>query len=199
MIRQMRTTDINGVVLVERAAWGEAAASEEQIRERLLVFPEGSIVAENSEGKIIGYASSQLVDQISTKSWNQQTDNGYITNTHKPQGQIAYGVSMSALPEGARYGVGAHVIAYYHDIYIKSKRCSLLCLGSRLPGFKKWHQEHNGDIKAYLSQTPKFSKEFSCDPELRLYQKNGFQLLWEIPHYFNDPESLDYGAMIARR
>lgn len=196
MIRTMTENDIDTVVLIEQIAWGEAAASKEQIQQRFSVFPEGSVVAENEDGKLIGYASSQLVAQISTKSWNEQTDNGYITNTHVPNGQIAYGVSMSALPEAASYGVGAHVINHYHDIYIKSQRCSVLCLGSRLPGFRRWREKYQSDIKAYLIQE---SGGLSKDPELRLYQKNGFQLLWEIPEYFDDPDSLDYGAMITRR
>ncbi len=196
MIRTIKPADIKQVAHIERIAWGNSAASIEQIRQRAFVFPEGSIVAENEQGKIIGYASSQLVNTISTKSWAEQTDNGFITKTHQPDGQIAYGVSMSALPEGANYGVSANVIAYYHDIYIKSERCSTLCLGSRLPGFKIWHQKTQGDIKAYLVETP---SGYSRDPELRLYQKNGFQLLWEIPYYFTDSDSFDYGAMIARR
>lgn len=196
MIRNMKPEDINQVVQVEQTAWGDAAATIEQINQRASIFPEGSIVAENPQGKIIGYASAQLVNSISTKSWEQQTDNGFITNTHDPDGKIAYGVGMSALPEGANYGVGAHVITHYHDIFIKSKRCSILSLGSRLPGFKRWHEKNRGDIKTYLAQN---HGAYSHDPELRLYQKNGFQLLWEIPGYFSDPDSLDYGAMIVRR
>ena len=196
MIRTMKTEDISQVQKIEQIAWGDAAATVDQIKQRSSVFPEGSIVAEDDKVKIIGYASAQLVQSISTKSWEQQTDNGYITNTHDPDGQIAYGVGMSALPEGAHYGGGAHVIAHYHDIFIKSKRCSILCLGSRLPGFERWNKKHQGDIKMYLTQN---SGSYSQDPELRLYQKNGFQLLWEIPNYFDDPSSLDYGAMIVRR
>lgn len=192
----MKPEDIDQVVQVEQTAWGDAAATPGQIKQRASVFPEGSIVAEDQNGKIIGYAAAQLVNSISTKSWNEQTDNGCIINTHDPDGQIAYGVSMSALPEAANYGVGAHVIAHYHDIFIKSKRCSILCLGSRLPGFKRFQEKQKEGIKTYLAST---SGGYSRDPELRLYQKNGFQLLWEIPDYFNDPDSLDYGAMIVRR
>lgn len=196
MIRTMKAEDVNQVLEIEQVAWGKAAATVDQIKQRSSVFPEGSIVAEDENGKIIGYASAQLVQSISTKSWDKQTDNGYITNTHYPDGQIAYGVGMSALPEGAHYGVGAHVIAHYHDIFIKTKRCSILCLGSRLPGFKRWHKKNHGDIKMYLAQE---SGRYSQDPELRLYQRNGFKLLWEVSNYFNDPDSLDYGAIIIRR
>ena len=103
---------------------------------------------------------------------------------------------MSALPEGARYGVGGMVIDYYYHAFIKTGKCSLLCLGSRLPGFSKWSASNNQDIKNYLSIN---HNGFSRDPELRLYQKNGFQLLWSIDGYYPDEDSLNYGAMIVRR
>jgi hypothetical protein len=196
IIRKMNEQDIEGVAAIEAVAWGESAATLDQICDRMKVFPEGSIVAQTSEGKLIGYASSQLVNQISNKSWDMQTDNGSIKATHLDDGTIAYGVSMSALPEGAKYSVGAAIIQHYYDIFIKSKRCSVLCLGSRLPGFHRWKQENNGDIKQYLAQS---FGGFSRDPELRLYQKNGFQLLWEIPGYYPDVDSQNYGAMIVQR
>ncbi len=195
-VRTMNNDDISQVEAIEQVAWGDSAATIEQIRQRLHTFPMGSIVAETGSNKLVGYASAQLVDQISTKSWAKQTNDGTITSTHKPNGQIAYGVSMSALPEGAKYGVGASVIAHYYDIFINSGLCSILCLGSRLPGFQKWHEKTNGDIKCYLNQE---IGGLSRDPELRLYQKNGFQLLWEIEGYYPDQQSLDFGAMIVRR
>ncbi len=197
-IRTMKSEDIEKVIEIERIAWANEAATVQQIFSRISTFPEGSIVAESNDGKIVGYAAAQLVNQISTKSWAKQTDEGNITRTHKPNGMLAYGVGMSASPEGAKCGasVGACVISHYHDIFIKSGRCSNLCLGSRLPGFKQWHKKTSRDIKAYLNQSV---GGYSRDPELRLYQKNGFQLLWEIEGYYPDSKSLDYGAMITRR
>ncbi|TMP81610.1 hypothetical protein CWB73_06895 [Pseudoalteromonas phenolica] len=192
IVRTMNLEDIKKVREVELAAWGEEAATDEQITQRSLTFPMGSVVVEDENGVIVGYAASQLVDHISTKSWAKQTDNGFITKTHRPDGQLAYGVSMS----GVKNGVGAAVISYYHDIYIKSGLCSILCLGSRLPGFQAWHNRTKKDIKSYLSDQV---GGLSRDPELRLYQKNGFQFLWAINGYFSDAKSLDYGALIVRK
>lgn len=195
-IRQMKISDITQVQSIEQTAWGDSAATYEQIKKRFKIFPTGSVVIENEAGKLVGYAAAQLVNEISTKSWAEQTDNGFITHTHVPKGQIAYGVSMSALPEGAKYGVGSIVIQHYYEIFISSGLCSVLCLGSRLPGYSKWYEKNQGNIKSYLSHA---TSGFSRDPELRLYQKNGFQLLWEIEGYYPDRDSLDYGAMIVQR
>jgi hypothetical protein len=196
IIRTMNKDDIPQVENIERVAWGDSAATTAQITQRSQVFPTGSIVVEINGGKLIGYASAQLVNHISNKSWSEQTDKGSISGTHIPHGQIAYGVSMSALPEGAKYGVAGLVISHYQEIFIASGMCSILCLGSRLPGFGKWHRGTKGSIRSYLS---KRTRGFSRDPELRLYEKNGFQLLWEIESYYPDEESLDFGAMIVQR
>jgi hypothetical protein len=194
-IRELQDCDVNEVAKIEQRVWGDEGANEEQIRSRRDVFPQGSIVAELPNGKIAGYAVAQLVKHISTGSWAEQTDNGMITNTHKPDGTIAYGVNMSALPEGARYGVSGAVIDYYYDQFIANGSCYLLCLGARLPGFTRWHKAHKGSVREYLSQT---SRGLSLDPELRLYEKNGFRLLWSIPGYFPDTVSMNNGAMIGR-
>lgn len=195
-IRTIEPTDVDAVAEVERIAWGDAAASAETIATRADVFPEGSIVAVE-DGKIVGYAAAQLTAQISTKSWAEQTDNGEIRASHVPEGRLAYGVSMSALPGVSGEGVAAHVIAYYTDAFLGSGRCSALCLGSRLPGFSRWsaRAENSGDLGEYVLPTPDGRVR---DPELRLYAKNGFQVLWELPEYFPDPESCDHGAMIVR-
>ena len=188
----MNKNDIPAVAKVERLAWGDEAASVEQITQRLATFSAGSIVAINQQEQIVGYAAAQLVNQISTSSWAKQTGDGTIANTHKANGQFVYGVSMS----GIQNGVSTAVIEYYYNIFISSGQCNFLCLGSRLPGFQKWYNETGGDIKTYLR---KQKKGFHRDPELKLYQKLGFEFMWEMPEYFPDPKSLNWGAFIIMR
>lgn len=195
-IRNLEPGDLDTVAEVERIAWGEGAASRETIKTRAEVFPDGSIVAVD-EGRIVGYAAAQLTAQISTKSWAEQTDNGEIRGSHVPEGRLAYGVSMSALPGISGEGVARYVIAHYTNIFLGTGRCSALCLGSRLPGFSRWsaRQDNSGDLGEYVLPTPEGRVR---DPELRLYAKNGFNVLWELPEYFPDPDSCDHGAMIVR-
>ena len=194
-IRTINEDDIREVADIEQRVWGEEGATADQIAARMNTFPLGSIVAELPNGELAGYAVAQFVSHISTGSWADQTDNGMIAKTHRPDGAIAYGVNMSVPPEGARYGISGAVINYYYDEFITKGKCSLLCLGSRLPGYRRWHEKYGGSIRNYLSLT---SKGLSIDPELRLYQKNGFRLLWSIPDYFPDNASMNYGAMIGR-
>ncbi len=182
------------VVQVEIEVWGEEAATANQIQSRRVVCPEGSIVAILPDGSVGGYAAAQRVDRISTGSWNDQTDNGELSATHISDGAIAYGVNMSVPATSASFGLSRAIIAYYARIFIKDGGCSLMCLGSRLPGYTRWQKRYNGTIQDYLDLR---RNDRPIDPELCLYEKAGFKLLWEIPGYFPDQKSSDFGAMIA--
>lgn len=194
-IRVLHERDIHEVAKLEQTVWKSEGATAEQIQSRQDIFSQGSIVAELPDGRIIGYAVTQLVEQISTGSWASQTDDGMISRTHKEDGTIVYGVNMSVLPEGAGYNVSGAVIDFVYDQFITNGFCNIICLGSRLPGFARWQDKHDRSIHDYLSR---HHKGMSIDPELRLYEKNGFKLLWSIPDYFPDPVSLNFGAMIGR-
>lgn len=196
IIRQIQETDFAQVQELENVVWGGEGASIEQIESRWRTFPQGSIVAELNTKKIVGYAVAQRVNQLSASSWSEQTDQGMITETHREDGIIAYGVNMSVLKKVASLKISHSIIDHYHKIFIREGRCSILALGSRLPGFAKWKLRTSGTVRQYLCE---LSGSRSIDPELRLYQKNGFELLWEIPGYFPDEDSGNYGAMIIQR
>ena len=195
-IRKIEPEDLDAVLDVERTAWGESAATRQSVVARAAAFHEGSIVAVLN-GQIVGYAAAQLTDKISTGTWAEQTDDGNISNTHVPDGRLAYGVSMSALPGISGEGVAHHVVAHYADIFLTSGRCSALCLGSRLPGYARWVRlpDTSGNLDDYVKLQHNGRVR---DPELRLYASNGFDVLWSLPGYFPDAASLDHGAMVVR-
>lgn len=195
-IRKFEINDLDAVVEIEKKAWASNSASVDMIKTRANVFPDGSIVA-IKDNRIVGYAAAQLVNHISTGTWANQTDGGQIARTHSDEGKIAYGVNMSALPVAASESVAEHVIGHYYDIFIGSGRCELLCLGSRLPGYAKWIKNGNGSrLSEYLK--PQDNGRVR-DPELYLYQKHGFGVLWGLPEYFPDVSSANAGAMVYRK
>lgn len=193
-VRTLRTTDIAAVAEVEKIAWGESAATPATIAQRAAVFAPGSIVV-MSGGEIVGYAASQLTGNISTGSWSDQTDDGQITQTHQSCGTLAYGVSMAARPCAAGKGVAYHVIEHYAKMYLGGG-CHALCVGSRVPGFARWlGMNPGGRLDRYL--TPAQGGR-SRDPEVRLYNSGGFQVLWGLPDYYPDAKSAGHGAMMVR-
>jgi len=195
-IRKLVSGDVAKLVLLEQEVWGGDGASEEQIVSRAEVFPDGSLVAELDSGTLIGYAVVQRVDAISTKSWAEQTDEGLLIGTHRLNGKILYGVNLSVVAQGSKYGVSGAFIEYCISTFVTTGNCNALCLGSRLPGFARWRSKTGGKIRDYLGRK---NKGYFCDPELKIYQKHGFSFLWEMENYFIDPDSCDYGAMIVRR
>ena len=195
-IRTLKPADIDRVAQVERTAWGDMAATPDTIRKRARVFEDGSIVAVQ-DGEIQGYAAAQLTRHLSTGTWAEQTDDGALAASHVPDGRLAYGVSMSAMPGVKGEGVAFHVVAHYARIFLGTGRCSALCVGSRLPGFARW-KKRNGSDAALADYVQPSDDGRPRDPELRLYASNGFNVLWELPDYFPDAESLNHGAMVIR-
>ncbi len=194
-IERIGCKDIAEVAELERQVWGDAAASADQIASRARVFNDGSLIARLPSGKIAGYAVVQRVDHISTGSWDLQTDGGLIERTHRSEGRLLYGVNLSVLAAGAPHGLSRALIEYCYETFVARGPCVGICLGSRVPGFARWSEGNGRDIRRYLADRP---RGFSRDPELRIYEKHGFRVLWEMDGYFSDPESLNYGAMILR-
>lgn len=193
-VRTLRPSDVPVVAEVERIAWGEQGATPDVIAKRAEVFEKGSIVVVKDD-VIVGYAASQLTDKISTGSWSAQTDDGQIAGSHVPGGSLAYGVSMSARPGLSGKGVAYHVIAYYADMYLGGG-CQALCVGSRVPGFAKWHAANpDMSLQDYLKP---MDDGRSRDPEIRLYNSGDFRVLWGLPDYYPDNKSEGHGAMMIR-
>jgi ribosomal protein S18 acetylase RimI-like enzyme len=195
IIQHVEDHDIPELAALEAATWGEAGAGAETIRTRAEIFRDGSLIARLPSGSIGGYVVVQRVDSISTASWSVQTDNGGITRTHCPSGRLLYGVNLSVLPEGARHGVSRALIEHCYRVFVASGACAGICLGSRVPGFARWARANDPKIGSYLALR---SRGLSFDPEIRIYEKNGFRILWELRDYFEDPASLNFGVMLLR-
>ncbi len=73
----------------------------------------------------------------------------------------------------------------------------MLVLGIRLLGFSTWTNRTVNGITDYIKA--RRQNGWSVDPEPRLYQKNGFEVVFEIESYFPCKDSLDYGALIVKR
>ncbi len=104
-VREGRIDDLEGILSVEEEAWPKGLrASREMFECRLTTFPQGTFVAE-AGGKIEGVVvteilNSDLINHIRT--WDETTDNGYIRNTHNPEGDTIYGVNLSVSPRAQK-------------------------------------------------------------------------------------------------
>lgn len=191
-VTQFTLSRLDEVVELEQRVWGAEGATKELVMSRYETFPRGSVIVLDDNDGIVGYAAVQKVSHICADSWYQQTDNGLSIKTHCLDGHILYGIGMA----GEQCGAGTLIIDYVYDEFINSGECGMLVLGSRVPGYKKWFEKTGQNVRTYIHK--KRSDGYSIDPELFLYQKNGFQILYDIPKYFLCEQSLNNGVMIVK-
>jgi len=187
-IRQAKIEDIPQILNVEKGAWNEdKAASQEMFESRIKTFPEGVLVAE-SDGKIVGVVVTEKVNydyKNEAYTWYEITDNGFIRNSHNPDGDTIYGVDLSVSPEFQNSGIGTKLLESIGKMAI---RCNVKqgMLGGRIPEYHKYAGKMT--VEDYVNS--------DLDSEVRFYKKAGLKIVKIIPNYFKDPESLDYGILL---
>lgn len=193
-IRQVKSKDMRKILRIEREAWPEGLrATREMFHSRLKTFPEGFLCAvENRD--VQGFVVTEILNydiQRSSLSWQEATDNGYIRNTHNPNGDTLYGVSLSVSP-CARKGVAIALLEAAGKFAIK-RGLKRVLFGSRLPRYHKYAAQMS--IDEYVSAKTRTGRYL--DPELGMYQSIGLKPLKVIPKYIKDPESLNYGILVV--
>jgi len=196
-IRQARLEDIPQILDVEKVTWGEKnAASKQMFESRIKTYPKGILVAEIDD-KIVGVVATERINyDFNNKSctWNEITDNGFIKNSHNPQGNIIYGVDLSVKPEFQNYGIGSKLLESIARLAI-TYNVKWGILGGRIPDYHKYVDKMNPE--EYIKATVKTKKGIEpLDPEIRFYKRAGLKIIKLIPDYFNDPESLNYGIIL---
>jgi len=207
-VREGRIDDLEGVLLVEEEAWPKGLrASREMYESRLETFPQGTFVAE-AGGKIEGVVVTEILDSDlinHIRTWDETTDNGYIRNTHNPEGDTVYGVNLSVSPR-AQKRLAIALLEAVGKLVIK---CNLKqgLLGGRIPGFAKHFKQYcqkknlssvsnkkrDKIAEEYLWVTTSHSR--ALNPEIGFYKKLGLRLVKLLPGYIEDPQSLNYGVL----
>lgn len=200
---QLRRDELlDEVMRVEREAWPkEVQATREKFASRLNVFPDGFFLGEVEGYGLMGVSTSEIIDLDPDKpplSWEEITDNGFMTKTHKKDGNALYVVSVGVsrrVEELGIKGVGSSLVSSQKDLTSKLG-LNYLVLGARISGYGKYLSEHPGvDVQDYLNQ--KRENGETLDPEIRFYERNGLKVVQAVPNYMeDDPESLNYGAVM---
>lgn len=193
--RKAELNDVSNLAELERKVWGENGASKEMLISRINVFSEGNIIAVY-KGNIVGYVGVEYcynVSKIYFFSWNTVTDDGYIKNSHKKDGKFIYGINLSVDNKMTGYNISLGLTLRVWLLMIKNNKRGVF-LGARIPGFRGY-KKHNPSIKPdeYIRL---LRHGHYRDPELRLYEKDGFYPIKAIPNYFPDPKSENYGALL---
>lgn len=199
IIRKATISDIDGMVMLEKKIWGGEGADEEKIKARIRTFPSGNLIA-LYDNNVVGYTSFQYVNDVVNGpafTWSEITDNGRTEKSHKPNGPFSYGINLSVHPSMNGLKVAEGLILHgLADMIRNNKKGGLI--GSRIPGFAKYHK-HHPDIKIEEYIALRRHNNKLRDPELAIYEDDGFAPIKILPEYFPDPASLNYGILVYHK
>lgn len=196
VVRNTRAEDFPGIIALCREVYVNSVPwNEEQLASHLRVFPEGQIVAVESESqRVVGTAASLCVywdDYDMQTSWRDFTDRGMFTNHDPVHGRTLYGAEVMVLPSMQGKGVGSKIYQARRDLVERLKLLRIRA-GARLRGYHKYA----GRMSAGEYVIAVVRGELS-DATLSFQLRHGFHVLGVVAGYLlHDPESLGYAAVI---
>lgn len=193
IVRPLRIDDYENLVELQQKCFpGMSLWKKEQFQSQLDHFPNGQICVELA-GKIIGSSSSLIIDfdEYGEKhSWEDITDNGYITN-HDPEGDTLYGIEIMVDPEYRAMKIGRRLYQARKEL-ARNLNLKRIIIGGRVPNYHKYSKEMS--IYDYV-QAVMDKKLF--DPVLTFQLANGFTLKRILPDYLgSDEESHGFALLL---
>jgi predicted amidohydrolase/GNAT superfamily N-acetyltransferase len=193
IVRQMTPDDITAVIELQlRAFPGLPPWRPEQLERHLAVFPEGQLVVADGAGRILGSASSLLIDwddYAESANWSSITGDGSF-DTHNPLGMTLYGADMGVDPEARKQGIGTALYEARKDL-IRERGLKRLLTGGRIAGYGAVADEMTA--KEYVASVVDGKRR---DPALSFQLENGLVVLDVVPGYMHDLESHGFATVL---
>lgn len=196
VVRRARAGDFAGIRALSALVYpGTPSWSETQLASHLQVFPDGQLVAVNTEsGALIGMAASLIVlwdDYSLGSNWRDLTNGGMFTNHDPANGRTLYGAEVMVHPEWQGKGVGKALYAARRAL---ARRLGLLRIraGARLRDFHRYagHLTPGEYVAAVVRGS-------LADRTLSFQLGQGFQVIGVVSGYLtHDPESQGHAAVI---
>jgi len=192
-VRAMTVDDIPSVIALQlRAFPGLPPWRHDQLTNHLRVFPDGQLVAESTEGQIVGSASSLLIDwddYAESANWSSITGDGSF-DTHNPLGKTLYGADMGVDPEARKQGIGTALYEARKDL-IRDRGLKRLLTGGRIPGYSTVAESMTA--KEYVAEVVDGKLR---DSALSFQLENGLVVLDVVPGYMHDLESHGFATVL---
>lgn len=160
-------------------------------------------------GRIEGTMACQVTDKRieDFTSWEETTDNGYLTTTHNPSGKFFYVINLAVTPKGSEVNLSDFLVTNMYGRFVEQRKEATLLL-SRIPDLSKWLQENNVEFERlttleqdalateYLSATKIVEgKEVPYDGILHRMIREGSRPVRAVREGFQDPPSHNYGVL----
>ncbi len=192
-IRPLSLSDLPAVVALQQRAFPDMPIWKiEDLAHHLTIFPEGQIVAIDQTGRIVGSASSLIIDwddYFESAQWSTITEHGTF-NTHNPLGITLYGADMSVDPDMRRQGIGTLMYDARKQL-VKDRGLKRMLAGGRIPGYVQ--VQHEMSPKQYITEVIQGKRK---DPTLNFQLRNGFVVLDIVPDYLKDKQSAGFATLL---
>jgi GNAT superfamily N-acetyltransferase len=196
VVRLTRSEDIPGIIdLCERVYPFSPPWKAEQLQSHIDVFPEGQLVAQDSDSdRILGMVASLIVfwdDYGFSDDWRTFTGRGFFENHDPVNGKTLYGAEIMVDPIARKRGVGSALYAARFELAV---RLSLkrIRAGARLRGYHNYSAQLTPE-----KYVEKVVRSEIYDPTLSFQLGRGFKVLGVVSDYLkSDPESAGCVAII---
>ena len=143
-IRQADKHDVDGCYRTESACYTSDGATREKILKRIMLFPEGFLVAE-SKGEIIGLINSASTDK------EEITDEEFKDMVgHVKEGGNMVVFSLAVLPEFQGNGISKQLMARFIEVSkgLKKEKILLICKSDLIPYYHRFGFLYSGKSKS---------------------------------------------------
>jgi predicted amidohydrolase/ribosomal protein S18 acetylase RimI-like enzyme len=189
----MTPDDIPAVIELQiRAFPGLPPWRPAQLAHHLEVFPEGQLVACDANGRVLGSASSLLIDwddYAESANWSSITGDGSF-DTHNPLGKTLYGADMGVDPAARQQGIGSTLYEARKEL-IRERGLKRLLTGGRISGYGELADRMTA--RDYVSDVVDGKRR---DPALTFQLENGLVVLDVVPGYMRDAESHGFATVL---
>lgn len=196
-IRRWTQQDIPKIVEVQLAAWSEYPPAEQyderMFAHQLAAFPEGQFLAELEGGRVVGYATAQIVQlddaEIQEYSYDELTGAGTFS-THDPAGDTLYGADVAVHPDFRGRGVSSRLYTARKKLLRRYNLRRMIAFG-RIPGYR----EVAGQISAreYVDQVVGGERR---DQALTAHLKAGYQVKEVRLDLMSDQASANWATLL---
>ena len=133
-IRQANKHDVDGCYRAESACYTSDGATREKILKRIMLFPEGFLIAE-SKGEIIGLINSASTDKEDITDEELKDMVGHV----KDGGNMVI-FSLAVLPEFQGNGISKQLMARFIEISktLKREKILLICKSRLVPYYQNY-------------------------------------------------------------
>ncbi|MFM9826867.1 GNAT family N-acetyltransferase [Flavobacterium sp.] len=196
VLRNATPDDAIQMEYVQRHCYPTLHQSELLTRDHFInhikVFAAGQLVIEK-EGNILASASTfRCYFPEHDSTFLEETDNLWITNAHKPEGDWMYGIDMGVLPEYRGLGLSTEMYNARNEICKGLKLKGQIIAGMTI-GYGKVKDKMTIEEYCYALEINKFS-----DPTITPQRKSGFRWIRPLYNYINDPDS-GYASILMYR